>query len=187
MSHLFKIEGRAVFPNPETLLIPIFAEIWDRDTSESKTLAMQEFAYMEFMTSMLKSNPYKDYPESKKHELISKDTMPEGWQPDELVQTGKAKIIEFQEEGSITYSYWMANKVAVEKIIDFFLDFDMNERNMKTMVPIYKPKDITSSVMDAEKTMATIINLKTKVDEELFESTKTRGDKIISPFATLDT
>ena len=63
MAFLFQVTDRAVFPNPETLLISPFKDIWERDESTNKTVAIQEFAYIEFMTSMLKSNPYRQYPE----------------------------------------------------------------------------------------------------------------------------
>ena len=44
----------------------------------------------------------------------------------------------------------MAAKKAAEKMQQFFLNFDMNRVNIKTGMPIYKPKDITSAVADAE-------------------------------------
>jgi len=62
----------------------------------------------------------------------------------------------------------------------------MNERNEKTNTPIYKPKDITSAITDAEKTLTTLNALKSKVDEEVFTTSKVRKDKIISPFANPD-
>jgi hypothetical protein len=53
-------------------------------------------------------------------------------------------------------------------------------------MPIYKPKDITSAVADAEKTLGTLSALKSKVEEELYEKSKMRSDKVISPFANPD-
>ena len=38
-----------------------------------------------------------------------------------LPQDKLEKIKELQREGSITYNYWLANKTAIEKMIDFFL------------------------------------------------------------------
>ena len=187
MAYLFQINGRAVFPNPETILVSPFKEIWERDLSKDKENAIQEFAYIEFMSSMLKSNPYREYPEVKKDEIIRKDIITQiDWNPDELVLEGIKKIQEFQKEGSITYVYWMSNKSAIEKMIDFFNNFDIDERNLKSGMPIYKPKDITSAVADAEKTLATLSALKSKVEEELYEKSKMRSDKIISPFANPD-
>lgn len=187
MSFLFKIQDRAVFPNPETIMIYPFNEIWERDISPKKEVAMQEFAYIEFMISMMKSNPYREYAEEMKEVKIRQEVIVEiGWQPDELVQAGMDKLIELQTEGSLTYRYWMSSKVALEKQIQFFENVDIDERNPKTFTPIYKPKDIPDAVANAEKVLTTINALKSKVDEELFESSKMRSDKTISPFANPD-
>lgn len=184
MSFLFQIQGKAVFPNAETLLISPFKEIWERDSSPGKENAIQEFAYIEFMTSMLKSNPYREYPEDRKHSIISTEVIgnPE-YSPDDLVRDAINKVIEWQEEGSISYRYWMSNKTAAEKMIDFFNNFDMDERNAKTMNPVYKPNDIINAISGAEKMLTTLNTLKKKVDEEIYESTKNKGGKEISPFA----
>lgn len=187
MAYLFEINGKAVFPNAETILVYPFKDIWERDLTEGKVNAIQEFAYIEFMTSMLKSNPYREYPEDKKEDIIKKDVITQmDWKPDELIQAGMDYIVEKQKEGSLTYTYWLANKIAIEKMIHFFNNFDMDERNPRTFMPVYKPKDITSSVSDAEKTLTTIAALKAKVEEELYESNKTRSGKIISVFAHPD-
>ena len=184
MAFLFQVNGKVVFPNPETLLIHPFKKIWDKDKSTGKEVAIQELTYIEFITSMLKSNPYREYPAEKKDIILKKEIMlDENWLPDELVIEAIKKIEELQKEGSITYSYWMSNKAAIEKMIDFFNNFDIDERNFKSGMPIYKPKDITSAVADAEKTLTTLNALKSKVDEEVFEISKTRSDKQISPFA----
>lgn len=187
MSFLFQIRSNAVYPNPETLLIEPFKTIWERDTSEKKEIAIQEYGYMEFMTSMLKSNPYREYPPDRKEEVIRQDIIRiENWEPDKYVKAGIDKIIEFQEDGSITYVYWMSNKNAAEKLIKFFNNFSMSETNPKTGMPVYKPKDITSAIADAEKTLKTLASLKDKVDEEVYESMRNKGGKEISPFAKVE-
>ena len=136
------------------------------------------------MVSMMKSNPFREYPEDRKDSVIRSEVIADkDWQPDELVEAGMKKIVELQTEGSLTYRYWMSNKTALEKQIEFFENVDVNERNFKTGNPIYKPKDIPDAVANAEKVLTTINALKTKVDEEIFESSKMRSDKVISPFA----
>ena len=91
-------------------------------------------------------------------------------------------IEEFQTNGSSTYSYYIAAKRAVENMKEFFESVDINERNEKG-APIYKPRDITSALNDTEKVLANLKALEKKVEEELYESTKNRSDKKISPFA----
>lgn len=183
MAFLFEINNKIVYPKPETLLIEPFSSIWNRDKSKNKEVAIQELTYIEFTTSMLKSNPYREYPEEKKEEILKKDIFKnEKWKADKLIFQGINKIKLLQTEGSITYSYWMSNKAAIEKMIYFFNTFNIDERNAKSGMPIYKPKDITSAVADAEKTLTTLNALKSKVDEEVFQITKNKSDKTISTF-----
>lgn len=184
MSLLFDIDNKRVFPNPETLLIEPFKGIWNRDKSKGKEIAVQEFTYIEFMTSMLKSNPYREYPEDKKDKVIREDIITiEDWEPDSKVKLAMDETKRFQKDGSITYTYWMSNKAAVEKMKRFFEDFDMNERDPKSGRPIYKPKDITSAINDAEKILKTLNSLKKKVDEEVFNTIRNKSGKEISIFA----
>ncbi|MGL4330780.1 MAG: hypothetical protein ACRCSD_09315, partial [Clostridium sp.] len=82
-----------------------------------------------------------------------------------------------------TYNYYMSAKVAAEKMNSFFRNFDMSMVNLKTGMPIYKPKDITSSLMDTSRVIENLNNLREKVDQEIFEQVKNRGQKVISKFA----
>lgn len=184
MSYLFEISERAVFPNTETLLLSPFKEIWERDSSKTKENALEELTYIEFMTSMKKSNPYRQYPEKLKHEKISEDIITQkGWEPDNLVIDAMKKVIQFQQEASTTYNYYISAKRAAEKMQEFFNDVDINERNMKSGTPIWKPGDITRALNDTEKVLTNIKGLEKKVEEELYEETKTKAGKEISPFA----
>ena len=65
---------------------------------------------------------------------------------------------------------------------EFFLNVDVNERNEKG-VPVYKPREITAALNDTEKVLTNLKALEKKVEEELYETTKNRADKEISPFA----
>jgi hypothetical protein len=187
MSFLFTVENRAVKPNTETLLISPFKEIWARDTSKDKANALEDFAYIEFMTSSKKTNPYAGYTNELRHTRLIEDVVTrKSWKADSLIKKAMSKMIEFQEEGSLTYRYYMSNKKAAEQMESFFNDFDIKEVNMKTGNPIYKPKDITTAIKDAEDVLTKLNNLKAKVEQELFESSKIKSQKIISPFADPD-
>lgn len=187
MAYLFITEGRLVVPHTETILISPFKDIWDRDSHPDKAVALEELAYVEFMSSMKKTNPYRQYPEDKKHDAIKDSIITiADWEPDSLIQQGIEKIRQFQKEASVTYNYYMAAKVAAEQMQDFFLTFDINEMNVKTGNPIYKPKDITNALKDTEDVLTKLNNLKDKVEQELFEETKNKANKEISPFANPD-
>jgi tetrahydromethanopterin S-methyltransferase subunit G len=184
MSVLFKVEGKAVIPHTETLLIEPFKTIWERDTTSDKVIAMDEFKFIEFSKSMLKTNPYGGYNEDKKEQVIIEQCIHmENWQPDELVIQGQHWMVEFQTNASPTYSYYMAAKIGAEEMKTFFLNFSMNEVNLKTGNPIYKPRDITSALKDTNDIIQRLDSMKSKVEQEIFEVTKKRGEKTISPFA----
>jgi len=185
MAYLFVVQEKIVIPNPETLLIPPFKEIWERDTDKRKETALQELTYIEFMSSFKKSNPFKDYPEDRKSNMIIASVIKiDDWKPDRLVIEGIKKIQELQTNGSATFSYYLSAKNAAEKLQNFFNNFDMDERHPKTGLPIYKPKEITSALMDTERVLNNLTNMAKKVEEELFEDSKIKADKKISIFAS---
>lgn len=183
MSWLFKIEGTMVYPNAETLLIPPFKEIWERDTSKDKWQAMKEFAYMEFMTSQLKSNPYKGYSEKVKEAKILEDIIKDDtWEADDLVNSGIEKILDIQTNGSPSYRSYTIAMEAKNKSEKWLNNFDPDERVANGGL-VLKPKDISNALLDYGKVAAEMESLKKKVEEELFETVKTRANKVISPFA----
>lgn len=185
MSYLFIIEDKKVFPNPETLLISPFIDIWNRDKGKEKEQALKEFGYIEFMGSVKNTNPFVDYKsdvkEFKIREALDLDN---DWQPDELVKKGIDYIVKLQTEYSLTYTYYVSAKIAAEKMKEFFTSFDINERNIKTGNPIYKPRDIISALNETEKTLVTLKSLEDKVNQEILTSSnRTKADKKISPFS----
>lgn len=186
MSWLFKIEDRKVFPNEETLLIPPFSQIWERDESPDKWLAIREFAYIEFMTSQLKSNPYKGYSEKVREEKLREDIIKEDtWIPDELVMEAMKKIEEFQTNGSGAYTLLIDTLKAKETLQEFLRSVNLKERTDKGAM-VLKPKDVTAAMLDLDKLVTSLDVLKKKVEEDTFETVKTRANKVISPFANPD-
>lgn len=185
MAFLFTVTEKTVYPNTETLLVSPFKDIWERDKSKQKYHALEEFAYIEFMSSMKKSNPYRQYPENQKEEKVVKDVITdrENWEPDELIKQAIHKLLKFQSEASTTYNYYMAAKRAAEKMQEFFNEVDITAVNPKTFNPVYKPRDITSALNDTEKVLGNLKTLEKKVEEELYEETKNRSNKEISFFA----
>ena len=185
MSLLFTVESKVVSPTTQALLIPPFKEIWERDKSEDKRYAIEDFSYIEFMASIQKSNPYSGYAENQRPEKIIKDIITrEDWdQEDSLLIQGIAKLKEFQAEASVTYNYYMAAKSAAEKMQQFFINFSMSDVNLRTGAPIFKPKDITSALNDTSRVLENLNTLREKVDNEVFEEIKKKGQKIVSPFA----
>ena len=51
---------------------------------------------------------------------------------------------------------------------------------------VLKPKDVTAAMLDLDKLVTSLDVLKKKVEEDTFETVKTRANKVISPFANPD-
>lgn len=185
MSLLFTVESKVVSPSTEALLMFPFRDIWERDESKDKRYAIEDLSYIEFMASIQKSNPYSGYSEDQRADKIIKDiiTRAEWDSQDKLLIAGIAKLKEFQAEASVTYNYYMAAKSAAEKMQQFFIGFSMNDVNLRTGAPIFKPKDITSALNDTSRVLENLNTLREKVDNEIFEEVKKKGQKIVSPFA----
>jgi len=125
MSFLFEINGRQVWPRAETLLVSPFREIWERDKSKDKEDALGELAFIEFCTSAKRSNPFGQYPDSVREEVVAGEVVRrEGWRPDGLVREGMEKVRRMQEEGSDAYRYYLSARAAVELPVAAFLGFD---------------------------------------------------------------
>lgn len=181
MAFLFEVENSIAKPTAETLLISPYKEIWERDKSEDKQQALKEFTFIELMSSKKKSNPYAGYDDGVRFEKLQELLFEEDWEMDELVEAALVKIHEFQTEASQTYRYYISTVKAAEKLRDFFDNFDIMETNEKGAL-LYKPSDITRAINDTDKVLQNLNSMKEKVEQELFEQTKTKGNKQINPF-----
>lgn len=182
MAFLFVIENSVAKPNTETLLISPFKEIWERDTSKDKSKAIKEFTFIELMSSKKKTNPYSGYSDSIRFEKLREMLFDKKWTMDILIEKALVKIKDFQEEASPTYKYYIDNLEAAEKTRKFLKNIDLSSKNDKTGNPLYKPKDVTSAIIDTEKIIQTLSSLKEKVEQELIDSVKTKNNKQINPF-----
>ena len=184
MAHLFKIESNIVYPKEETLLISPFKDIWERDTSPGKEQAIKDFSYIEFMTSFLESNPFKGYDtEARKTILAEKIYNLKSFTPDKLMVEGMKCIEDFQKDASPTYSLYISSLKAKNTLQNFLDKVDLSKLNFKTGNPLYKPKELSSALLDMDKVSASLDALKKKTEEEIYEAVKTKGQKVISPFA----
>lgn len=177
MSFLFNIENNVCKPKEEVLLVEPFRTIWEK--SKDKSEAIRHFTVIELYTSKLKSNPYSGYDDVTRIRKLTAEQY--GVEMDynslpKLVKEGIVKLNEIQSEGSPTYTYYLSQLRAVEKLKEFFLNFDLNERNEKGML-IYKPKEITSALADADKITQNLTTLRDKIDQELFSVVRNKAGR----------
>ena len=178
---IFEVSGNVVRPTPNILTISPFKEIWERD--KDKNIAMQEFAFIEFMVSKKKNNPFKGYDESIKEEKIREAVIKEKkWKADKLIYEAIDKYYEWQYKASPTIRYYEANLSALNKTIQYLTNgLDYDERNRSGM-PVHKFNDVVRGIKEADQVLKSLTSLKTKVEEELYEASKTVGGKDINPY-----
>lgn len=185
MSLLFEIKGRQVLPKPEVLLTEPFKTIWERDETEKKNIAIMEMSYAEFVTSEMSSSPYSGYQGQERIDKIMEQTVKPvdpDWVPDSLVREAVEYLREMMNEGSYSYKFYLSAIGAAEKVRDFFETFDMNERNERTKVPIFKAKEILDAVSKSTDTLETMNKLKQKVRDEIYATSRMKSKKVISEY-----
>ena len=182
---LFKVEGNLVIPTEHALLIHPYSEIWDRDEDPKKLEAKRQFAYIELNCSYKKSNPYKglsdDIRKVKVLQAIYRDEV-DSFVEDELIVEGMELYEELRLQASPTLRYYLSAKLGAEKMMSWLNDFNMDDVNERTGLPLYKPREITTALKDSYDVMKTLNSMEEKVQEQLFESTKTIGNKEINHF-----
>lgn len=179
---MFIIEDNIVKPSPEILLIPIFKQIWDSDKTSKKDKAMITFAYIEFTLSPKKSNPFSGYQKEVRPAKILQALRVSFTDLHENTEEAMAVYEEFLQNSSPSLAYYNSTLEAADKLKNFFSTFNLNDRIPKTGAPVYKPSDITRALQDTQKIVLALEELREKIEKELMESTKNRGNRSINTF-----
>ena len=125
--NLFYISENKVIPNPEVLLIKEFKDIWDRDKTKLKDIALKELAYIYFISDY--KSVYNDYSLSVKEIKIEEDIIQDKtWKPDELIKLAIKKYEELQ----ITPTLRLLNgaRKALEEMTRYYEYLKINDRNI---------------------------------------------------------
>ena len=178
---MFTVENRVVKPNTETLLIPVFREVWERDGSDRKETAMKELAYIEFMVSPRPSNPYLEYGKDTKEKKITADLFDKKWKPDDKVLAAIDWYEEWYATSSVAVRLYKASIQSVNSLIDYLEDVDFKELNNAQNL-IHKPEKLPDIIEKAEKSLKALQSLKKRILEDDFDQDKLKGGKEVSDF-----
>jgi hypothetical protein len=181
MVEIFEMHNSHVTPVKELLLIYPFKEIWERDKSKHKETAIREFSYICFLVSPKKSNPFAGYHVDVKKDKIIEGLWKQKWKPDKLVNEAVQIYEEWLMNAAPSMRYYNAVKSGIEETINFFDNVDFNERTDKG-VPVYKIGEVISALKSANEVLKSMTDLKDRVEQELYESSKTKAGKEINLF-----
>jgi hypothetical protein len=184
--NLFKLtQDNRVEPAIETLLIPAFAAIWERDESVLKERAVAQMAYVEFLYSPKRTNPFAGFTEDDREREIVKRLFKEypdyNVKGDLLVQDACVVYEELLNSSSYNLQVLKAARKGAEKLLDFFETVDLAETNERGTL-LHKPRDLTGALGDLSKIFNSINEMQVKVENELYGTVKTKGQKQIGMF-----
>lgn len=185
MYEFFEVRDFVVWPSKEILLIPEYAEIWDRDESSKKDIALKEFAFVYFRVSMRKNNPFRAYNEKLKPRKIAERIFRDNpeWRPDQKIKDLVNIYREDVKNSSLTYSYLMSAKIAAEQLKEFFSEVGtLKLRNLRTGAPLYKPKELTSALADTNEILTNLESIERKIEQEELSESRAKGSREINFF-----
>lgn len=169
---IFDIEDNRVVLNPQSLNIPEFKAIWDRDKSKQKGNATKEISYIVYLCDESVDNPYRAYREEERIQVLLKDFMTVDWQPDEVVLQAVEK---FKDLKQTTNSRLLRSaKKAAEKLSEYFdsVDFNVKDSHGK---PVFSSRDLAANLKEVAGIVKSLNTLEDMVRKEQSESSNIRG------------
>ena len=169
---VFDVENNKVILNPQSLSIPEFKKIWDRDKTKLKGKATKELSYVVFLCDESVDNPYRAYKDSEREEVLKKDFMGENWSPDGDIFLA---IEKYKELKQTTNSRLLRSaKRTADKLAEYFdtIDFSLKDKDGK---PIYSSRELSSNLKEVAGIVKSLSLLEDMVKREQTESSSVRG------------
>ena len=120
-------------------------------------------------------SPYFNFSEEERHKAsLDTSKLSEVEFNDELFRAACKKYEEIQNE-NINLRMLKGCMMSVEKLIFYFENVDINERDPITGKPIYSSKDLISNIKNAKDLVISLQDLEKQVKKELEQDTGLRG------------
>lgn len=166
---------------PDILLVKEFAALMDNKRNkckddpkgEYKLRAFREFTYI--YLALHWNSPYKDYLERDRHDAAIEDarlTEDEFNDPEFRAACRKFKSL---QDSHRSIRLLKAAECAVDKLVDYFHNVDIEERDPLTGKPIFKAKDIEAEMTTINKVHESLVILENQVKKEISETTSIRA------------
>ncbi|MBU1235108.1 MAG: hypothetical protein KKC77_19645 [Proteobacteria bacterium] len=165
---LFSLDNGRVTYTPEALMIKEFRAIWDKDMSKHKEYAVEEFAYVFYMSDY--KSPYLSYDlDARENKIVTDVITKKGWVPGEHIKAAITKYKELQETPSM--GLLKDAEMALDKIRYYFRNVDVTDDENGTTT-----KNLIFNVEKLGGVMKGLSLLRDMVDKEVSENNRMRGD-----------
>ena len=168
---LFKYEGYKITISEEAFALKPFRDIWDRDSSPTKDMALLELGYIYFMM-----DPRSDYQyiidEGERHKAIKQgEGLPSRWKADKLIKEAMTFYSSFVPTAALLLS---DTRVAVEKLRKLLREIDLNAVDDKGK-PIYTLNTITATIKQVPGLAKDLDEAERALSAEMKSSGRMRG------------
>jgi hypothetical protein len=170
---LYDIVGGKVIMNPQSLAMPEFRVLWDRDKDPDKDNAVREISYVVFLCDESLANPYRAYKEGDREAVLLRDFIKEkSWKADKHIEAAIKKYIEATQ--TTNSRLLKAAKNAAEKLAGYFDMIDFNEVD-KDGKYLFSAKELASNLAAVGNIVKSLHQLEEMVKKEQLESNTVRG------------
>lgn len=171
---LFELKNYQVTFSPQALTLVPFKALWDRDKSKDKSRAIQELAYIWYMTDY-KSDFADILDKKERHNEVLKSCISiKDWTPDKLVN----EALNFYKNRNETVASRMLEGALIyaNKVDQWFRNVDLFEVDDKGR-PLYDAKKGNDILKDLGKTVESLKQLQDVVRKERDMNSKLRGER----------
>lgn len=163
--NIFEIENGTLVFSPQALALKPFKEIWDKDETKDKALAVATLAFVYYMADDRSDYMHIIDEEQRAEDIVSALDFPKEfvWNTKEVI-----RAIHFYKKMSSTTSTKLleSTRLVIQKISHFLDNVDMDERDERTKKPIHDIAKITSSVEKIPKLIKALNAVEAEIIKE---------------------
>jgi len=166
---IFDIVGTSIQLNPQSLIIPEFKALWDRDKTKEKAKCTKEITYVVFLCDNSSDNPYSNFSEEDRIEILSQDFKIE---IDSLI---KAAIAKFKRLNTTRY----------ERVVIAALDSLLHVETYYKTLKDKEEFDIIEYLNTTEKlskAFTSLRDLEKKITSDRMSEDKVRGNTTVGDY-----
>lgn len=172
---LVSTEGYQLKVADEALLVKPIRKLYNQDRSASKEQFYKQMSYLYFMIDPRSTYSYILDEKERAREIIAQEGLEEDFTPSPLLK--EAMVV--YKKHTITPSQELLNAAltAAHTVSTFLKKPDILEQEDDKGKPKYQISSITSALKNVEGIVQSLQNLQKKVESELTEQSKARGNQ----------
>lgn len=173
MIKLFHLEGYSVEIEPEALMLKPFKDLWKRDRSKNKSMAMQELSFIFYMADPRSDYQYLIDKDVRQEEVIKGLGLPDNWKPDKMVLDAMRFYSSFKPASA---GLLEDTRVAINKLREMLRNIDLDERDDKGK-PVHTLSSVTQTIKQIPALVKDLDEAERTLAKDIAQDIKARGSQ----------